>query len=149
MATASRSSVSGSLRRSVEMEEVEDEDSHSSNIPPSNASRFIESSDENDNNEDEFVGGKRARASSVINIDDGSSEGAPAVEETDEAERGRIMNLLVIDRMLTSIQIASRKTGTHQSMRSSTLFHPSTTLETQHDVFMSSSATQSLVRVKA
>lgn len=95
MATASRSSVSGSLRRSVEMEEVEDEDNHSTNIPPSNVSRFIESSDESNNDEDGFVGGKRVRASSPINIDDDSSEGVSAVEETDEAERGKIINLSV------------------------------------------------------
>ncbi len=89
MATASRLSVSSSLRRSVEMEEVEDEDGHTPNIRPSNTSQIIESSDGISDNDDEFVGGKRARALFVIDIND-SSEGVPAVEETNEAECGRI-----------------------------------------------------------
>ena len=88
MATASRSSAASSQRRSVEIEEVEDEDYRSRNVSPLNASRVIESSDGSDGGE---VGvGKRARASSVIDIDNNSSEEVPVAEETDEAERGKI-----------------------------------------------------------
>jgi hypothetical protein len=98
VATVSRSSASGSLRCSVEIEDVEDEDDdededyHSCNISrPSNASQLIESGD-GSNDDEAGVVGQRARASSVINVNDDSSEteGVPATEETAEAERGMI-----------------------------------------------------------
>jgi hypothetical protein len=97
VATVSRSSASGSLRCSVEIEDVEDEDDdededyHSCNISrPSNASQLIESGD-GSNDDEAGVVGQRARASSVINVNDDSSEteGVPATE-TAEAERGMI-----------------------------------------------------------
>ena len=55
---------------------------------------------------------------------------------------------LSVNNALTLIQIASQKTGTHRSMHSSILFHPSTTLATPLDVFMCSSAMQRPVKVK-
>jgi len=47
-----------------------------------------ESLDGSDGDKVEFVGGKRVRASLVIDINDGSSEEVPVAEETDEAEHG-------------------------------------------------------------
>jgi len=85
MANASRLLVASSSRHTVEIEEVEDEDSHSRNVSPSNASQLIESLDGSDDDGVEVVGRKRVRSSSVANIDDDSSE---EVEETDKAEHG-------------------------------------------------------------
>ena len=130
------------------MRGVEDEHGHSRNISPSDTSQVIESSDGSNDDQVETVGRKRPRVSSVIDVDDDSSEEVPVAEETDDAERG-MTHESIDNHMLTLTQIASRKIGMHQSMHSSTLFHPLTMLETQLDVFMSLSAMQSLVRVKA
>ncbi|KAI0277972.1 hypothetical protein BC826DRAFT_1113611 [Russula brevipes] len=90
MVLASWSSAS-SLRSSAEIEEVEDgdKDCPSRNVSPSNASQLIES----DRSGDDEVGivGKRVRASSVIDVNDGSSDGVPVVEETAEAERAHLL----------------------------------------------------------
>jgi hypothetical protein len=88
MATTSVSSRG----RSVEVEDVDDEDYFSHNIRPSNASRLIES-----DNDDEVVSGVEA-LSSVINISEDEeeengnniSEDASEAEETAETERGMI-----------------------------------------------------------
>ena len=72
------------------MEEVEDEDHHSCNVSPSNASQLIESADGSEDDDIGIVSGTRARALSVININNDSSEEVSEVEETDKAERGMI-----------------------------------------------------------
>jgi hypothetical protein len=79
MTTASRSSAASSLRQSVEIDQVEDQNYHIRDISPSNASLLVESSDGSDDNE--VVGRTRSRSSSIININDDSSE-------TDEDKHG-------------------------------------------------------------
>jgi len=78
MAAASRPSVPSSLRCSVETGAQDDEDFHSH-----------KSSDGSDDDKVRFLGGKRVRVSSVVNVDS-SSEDLSVVEKTDEAERGMI-----------------------------------------------------------
>jgi hypothetical protein len=138
-------SAASTLRRSVGIEEEEDADAHSRNVSPVNASRIVESSDGNDNNE----GGRRAaRALSVINVNDDSSDEELVAKETDEAERGRIPSYESIGKYVNATQIALQKNGTHPFTHSSTLSHQLTMLETLLDVFMSSSATRRHVGAK-
>jgi hypothetical protein len=143
-ASMAATSAPSTPRRSVEIEEVEEEGRHSGNVSPSNASRTVESTDRSDDEE----GRKAARA---IDIDNDSSDEEPVAKETDEAERGMILSResIRLGNMLILIQTALQKNGTHQSMHSSTLSHLLTMLETQPDVFMSSSATRRHVRAKA
>lgn len=73
-----------SLRCSAGIEDIGDA---SSNVGPSNASQPIIESDRSGDDEVGIVG-KRARVSSVIEVNDGSSDEFPVIEETAEAERG-------------------------------------------------------------
>ena len=88
MTTASGSSAASLSRRSVEIDQVEDESHHTRDISPSNASLLFQSLDGSDDNRVEAVGGTRSRSSSIININDDSSEDMPV--ETDDAECGMI-----------------------------------------------------------
>jgi hypothetical protein len=89
VAKSGRSSTTSSLRHSVGIEEVVDEDypGHSRNVSPSSASQLIESADGSDDDEVELVGQKRARTLPVINDD---VEDVPAAEEAEEVQRGMI-----------------------------------------------------------
>jgi hypothetical protein len=138
-------------RRSIEIEEVEDENHRSNNLNagPSNASRVVESSDDDPDEEGEAAGRGVARAQSVINIRDNSSDEEQAVTKADEAERGMIKSVIYWNMLLMPKQIALQKNGTHRSMHSSTLSRLLTTLETLRDVLMSSSATRRHVWAKA
>ena len=108
-------SVVSTPRRSVEVDEVQDEGHRPCNVRPSNVSCIIESSD----GSDDFPVRNAARAVSVINVNDESSD------ETDEAERGTILYNESIRNVLILIfmQIALQRIGTHQSTHSSIPSH--------------------------
>jgi hypothetical protein len=150
-ASTAAPSVASSLRAgSVENLANDKGDGRSRSVAPSNASRIVEPTNGSDDEEGDAAGNAAtpARAQSVIDIDEESSVEGPAAEESDKAERGMIQRHESIGNVLMSTQIASQKTGTHRYMRSSTLSHLLTMLETPLDVFMSSSATRRLVRAE-
>jgi len=99
-------SAASTQRSSVEVENVDDEGHHPRNVSPVNASRILESSDGSD---DEGPEGNRkaAKALSIININDNSSDEEPVPKESDKAERGMIQSHQSIGNMLMLTQIAS------------------------------------------
>lgn len=150
---ATRSSAPSSPRRSVSIEEVDDADARSSNVPPSHASRVVESSDGSNVEGNGAVRRKRQmRASSVINLNNGSSDEEPVGNETAEAERGMNLRHKSIGKHVDiklSIQLALQKTGAHRFMPSSIQSRLLIILVTHLVAFMSSSATRSPVRARA
>jgi hypothetical protein len=111
--------LAASTPRRSKIDEEDDEDPHSDNIPPSNASRIIEHLDGSDDEGGDTAGRKAAtlaRAPSVIDLDKESSDEGPAavansketnkIDETNKAKRGRIQSHESIRNMLMSMQIA-------------------------------------------
>jgi len=68
---------------------VDDESRYPRSVAPSNTSRSVESLDGNGNEEGDTAR-KAARARSVIDVNDESSDEGQVAEETDEAERSMI-----------------------------------------------------------
>ena len=89
-------SATSSARCSIGARDIEDKGARASSVPPLNASRVVGSSYGSDDDSREVAGRKsrkaRAGASSVIDIDDNSSDDKPAPKESDEAERGMILS---------------------------------------------------------
>lgn len=139
--------AASSLRCSNSME-IEYKNPRSSNVPHLNRSEVVESGDEGD----VVAGGKgQAKASSVINVNDNSSDEKPAVKESEDAEHGTILShksITNIANINSLTKIALQRTGVHQFTHSSTESQQLTMLVTQLDAFTSLSAMQRPVKAK-